>query len=150
MKWYNQREKIQYALAQDNKTHRMPSLDFCKIMWDKIDDSIIKSLGPGATQADLYTRCGFWAAKSMNRASMAMSQFSEGEEEEEEEEEERNQRPQQPAGRRRQHHLIGEDSDDEHRPRQRPRRAAQRRAVVESDDHDDEEPAPSAASSSAA
>ena len=46
LKWYKQRELIRYALAADNKTP-MPGLEYCKEMWDKIDDAIITSLGPG-------------------------------------------------------------------------------------------------------
>lgn len=149
-KWYDQRERIQYALAQDNKTHRMPHLEYCKTMWDKIDDSIIKSLGPGATQEDLYRRSGYWAARSMHRASHLSPEqpFAS----EEEEETERNQRPQQPAGRRRARRQVSDSSEDEDaRPApQRQRREAPRRAVAESeDDHEEEEeeaPAPSSSS----
>jgi hypothetical protein len=131
--WYVQREKIQYALAADNKTHRMPSLDYCKVLWNKIDDAIIASLGPGATSAEQYTRVGYWAARSMHRASRLSPEqpfASEGEDEGE-----HGDRAQQPARRRRARRQISDDSEEEDaRPRQTPRCA-----IVESaDDHEEE------------
>eukprot|EP00966_Prymnesium_polylepis_P211883 4907579-Prymnesium_polylepis.1 len=135
LKWHTQCKSIQYSLSTDGKTIHKPALPYCEELWAQIDNAITESVGTKSMSA-LYERCGYWAARSMHRASrMAPGASEEGGRENGRDGAEK------PHARRR-------ARNDRSRPRKRLRRA---NSVEESEsDHEEEAlaTAPADASSS--